>query len=150
MVCGYRPFSHLPNLHFLKYRSWWALFFARQAFVLAYIRTMEVFTIDILALRTSIFLKTFGSFATLMFAQARGWPYVLTFWSIADFCVLFGNHQVSNWPNPMQMFLSVHRLIRNICVSSIFLITTPQFARHWLYWQDSIDLFNARCVLLIK
>jgi hypothetical protein len=84
------------------YRSWWALFFVRQAFVLAYIRTVEVFTIDILALRTSIFLKTFGSFATLMFAQARGWPYVLTFWSIADFCVLFGNHQVSNWQTPIR------------------------------------------------
>lgn len=37
-------------------------------------------TIDIFALRTPIFVKIFGSFATLMLVQARGWPYVLTFW----------------------------------------------------------------------
>ncbi len=87
----------------------------RQAFVLAYIRTVEVFTIDIVALRTSIFLKAFGTFATLMFAQARGWPYVLTFWSIADFCVLFGNHQVRSWHKPMHTFVNADiRLIRSI------------------------------------
>jgi len=95
----------------------------RQAFVLAYIRTVEVFTIDILALRTSIFLKTFGSFATLMFAQARGWPYVLTFWSIADFCVLFGNHQVSNYKNQTRQ--SLHSIVAGTQLLQ-FLYTTPE------------------------
>ena len=89
--------------------SWWALFFVRQTFLLSCIRAGEVFTIDILALRTPLFVKTVGSFATLMVVQARGWPYILTFWSLADFCFLFGNYA---------------------------------FARHWLFWQDWIELFT--------
>ena len=85
------------------------LFFVRQVFILLCVKSGEILTIDILALRTPLFLRTVGSFATLMIVQARGWPYVLTFWSLSDFCFLFGNHA---------------------------------FARHWLFWQDWIDLFN--------
>ena len=52
----------------------------------------EVITIDIIALRTSIFVNTFGSFATLMLVQARGWPFIIVFWGIMDFIFLFGRH----------------------------------------------------------
>ncbi|KAL7540415.1 hypothetical protein ACHAXR_010092, partial [Thalassiosira sp. AJA248-18] len=90
--------------------SWWVVFFVRQIFVLLVIKTEEVIVIDILALRTPFFLKTIGAFGTLMMVQARGWPYILTFWAVLDFCVLFGNHQ---------------------------------FAKHWLFWQDWVDIFNA-------
>jgi len=85
------------------------VFLVRQAFLLACVKTGEVISIDILALRTPLFLKTIGSFATLMIVQARGWPYVLSFWAIVDFCLLYGSHT---------------------------------FAKHWLFWQDWVGLFN--------
>jgi len=88
--------------------SWWALFFCRQTFILACVKTGEVISIDILALRTPLFLKVIGSFATLMLVQARGWPYVLTFWSISDFCVLYGNNPFSHhwlfWQDKLDIF----------------------------------------------
>jgi len=90
--------------------SWWVLLIVRQVFVLSCVKTGEVITIDILALRTPLFLKTVGSLATLVIVQARGWPYVLTFWSLFDFILLYGNRK---------------------------------FARHWLYWQDWVELFTA-------
>ena len=95
-----------------EHASWslWVLLLLRQIIVLLCVKGGEVVIIDILALRTPLFLKTVGVFATLMIVQARGWPYVLTLWSISDFCFLFGDHA---------------------------------FARHWLFWQDWIDLFNA-------
>ena len=76
--------------------SWWVLFFVRQAFLLSCVKAGEVVSIDIFALRTPIFLKVVGSFATLMIVQARGWPYIMTFWAIADFCFLFGSHKFAN------------------------------------------------------
>ena len=76
-------------------RSWWVLFILRQVIVLSCVKTGEVIAIDILALRTPLFFKTFGWFTTLMIVQSRGWPFVLTFWSISDFCFLYGSHGVS-------------------------------------------------------
>ena len=64
--------------------SWWVLFILRQFFVFSCVTAGEVLFIDIIALRTPIFVKVFGSFATLMFVQARGWPYVVTFWGICE------------------------------------------------------------------
>lgn len=94
------------------------MFLLRQAFVLACVKTGEVIVIDILALRTPLFFKTFGWFTTLMIVQARGWPFVLTFWSVADFCCLYGSHRVSK------------NQIRRYCLPSqsarhIFTIITP-------------------------
>eukprot|EP00804_Cyclotella_cryptica_P022597 CCRYP_009462-RA/>CCRYP_009462-RA protein AED:0.07 eAED:0.07 QI:588/1/1/1/1/0.91/12/1091/1323 len=90
--------------------SWWVLFLVRQFFVLGCVKTGEVITIDIFALRTPIFVKVFGTFATLMLVQARGWPYVLTFWGLMDFCFLFGRHE---------------------------------FAAHWLFWQNRLEIFTS-------
>lgn len=81
--------SHLKRSESASW-SWWVLFVLRQAVVLSAVRAGEVISIDILALRTPVFLRLFGSFATLMIVQARGWPYVTTFWALSDFCVLFG------------------------------------------------------------
>ena len=64
--------------------SWWVLFILRQFIVLSLVKMGEVIFIDIIALRTPIFVKVFGSFVTLMFVQARGWPYVLTFWGVCE------------------------------------------------------------------
>jgi len=88
--------------------SWWFLLLCRQTFVLACVKTGEVISIDILALRTPLFLKVIGSFATLMLVQARGWPYVLTFWAISDFCFLYGNNPFSHhwlfWQDKLDIF----------------------------------------------
>ena len=88
--------------------SWWVLFFLRQSFVLSCVKAGEVISIDILALRTPLFLKVFGSFATLMIVQARGWPYVLTFWSLSDFCFLYGKYQFPRhwlfWQTTLDIF----------------------------------------------
>ena len=81
--------SHLKRSESASW-SWCVLFVLRQAVVLSAVRAGEVISIDILALRTPVFLRLFGSFATLMIVQARGWPYVTTFWALLDFCVLFG------------------------------------------------------------
>ena len=84
-----------PHTNCLFCRSWWVLFILRQVIVLSCVKTGEVIAIDILALRTPLFFKTFGWFTTLMIVQSRGWPFVLTFWSISDFCFLYGSHGVS-------------------------------------------------------
>jgi hypothetical protein len=64
--------------------SWWILFILRQFFILSCVKAGEVISIDVIALRTPIFVRVFGSFATLMFVQARGWPYVITFWGVCE------------------------------------------------------------------
>jgi hypothetical protein len=64
--------------------SWWVLFLLRQFFILSCVKAGEVISIDVIALRTPIFVKVFGSFVTLMFVQARGWPYVITFWGVCE------------------------------------------------------------------
>eukprot|EP00577_Skeletonema_sp_RCC1716_P003879 CAMPEP_0113387966 /NCGR_PEP_ID=MMETSP0013_2-20120614/8829_1 /TAXON_ID=2843 ORGANISM="Skeletonema costatum, Strain 1716" /NCGR_SAMPLE_ID=MMETSP0013_2 /ASSEMBLY_ACC=CAM_ASM_000158 /LENGTH=1582 /DNA_ID=CAMNT_0000270919 /DNA_START=159 /DNA_END=4907 /DNA_ORIENTATION=- /assembly_acc=CAM_ASM_000158 len=72
--------------------SWWILFILRQFIILSCVKAGEVISIDIIALRTPIFVKVFGSFATLMFVQARGWPYVITFWGVFDILTLYGTN----------------------------------------------------------
>lgn len=122
-------------------RSWWVLFVLRQVFVLACVKTGEVIMIDILALRTPLFFKTFGWFTTLMIVQARGWPFVLTFWSVADFCCLFGSHRVSR--SGISRFCFAFQFDRH----HLNIFPTPtKFPRHWLFWQNEIGLFNERCV----
>ena len=90
--------------------SWWLLFIVRQAFVLGCVKTGEMITIDIIALRTPIFVNVFGSFATLMLVQARGWPYVMTFWGVMDFIFLYGSHRFAAhwlfWQNFFEIFTS--------------------------------------------
>mmetsp|Transcript_23264 Transcript_23264/g.41596 ORF Transcript_23264/g.41596 Transcript_23264/m.41596 type:complete len:1233 (+) Transcript_23264:4492-8190(+) len=124
--------------------SWWVVFLVRQAFLLSCVKAGEVISIDILALRTPLFLKTIGSFPTLMIAQARGWPYVLTFWCIADFCFLFGNHQfarhwlhwqywldVFNEENPAGNFLQSSFYMR-LLLSGLFVGVATSLKRLWI------------------
>eukprot|EP00579_Thalassiosira_antarctica_P000217 CAMPEP_0201866770 /NCGR_PEP_ID=MMETSP0902-20130614/1236_1 /ASSEMBLY_ACC=CAM_ASM_000551 /TAXON_ID=420261 /ORGANISM="Thalassiosira antarctica, Strain CCMP982" /LENGTH=1631 /DNA_ID=CAMNT_0048391801 /DNA_START=121 /DNA_END=5016 /DNA_ORIENTATION=+ len=124
--------------------SWWVIFLVRQAFLLSCVKAGEVISIDILALRTPLFLKTIGSFATLMIVQARGWPYVLTFWSLMDFCFLFGTHSFAkhwlfwqDWiamftaSNPAGNFLFSNFYIR-ILLAMMFVGVSTSLKRLWL------------------
>jgi hypothetical protein len=114
--------------------SWWVLFFVRQAFLLSCVKAGEVVSIDIFALRTPIFLKVAGSFATLMIVQARGWPYIITFWALADFCFLFGSHKFANHVS--------EDLISHGFLNIVYLAHHCFFTPQWLYWQDWLDIFN--------
>lgn len=124
--------------------SWWMLFIARQAFILSCVKTGEVISIEILALRTPLFVKTIGTFATLMFVQARGWPYVLTFWSLCDFAFLFGSHPFAkhwlcwqdwiglfNESNPSGSFLHSEFYMR-ILIAAMFIGVSTSVRRLWL------------------
>eukprot|EP00569_Conticribra_weissflogii_P014890 CAMPEP_0171391814 /NCGR_PEP_ID=MMETSP0880-20121228/1528_1 /TAXON_ID=67004 /ORGANISM="Thalassiosira weissflogii, Strain CCMP1336" /LENGTH=1734 /DNA_ID=CAMNT_0011904567 /DNA_START=216 /DNA_END=5420 /DNA_ORIENTATION=+ len=124
--------------------SWWVLFVVRQFFLLSCVKAGEVISIDILALRTPIFIKTIGSFATLMIVQARGWPYVIMFWGIVDFAFLFGYHKFAlhwlfwqDWldvftmKNPPGNFLSSSLYLR-ILLCMIFVGLFTALKRLWL------------------
>jgi hypothetical protein len=84
---GKRVIPNIDGETFQGSWSWWVLFLLRQFFILSCVKAGEIISIDIIALRTPIFMKVFGSFATLTFVQARGWPYVLTFWGVCEFTI---------------------------------------------------------------
>ncbi len=125
------------------------MFLLRQAFVLACVKMGEVIVIDILALRTPLFFKTFGWFTTLMIVQARGWPFVLTFWSVADFCCLYGSHRVSK----NQMILSPFSVCSSYFYNNNAVIST--FGPRWNSLQvtgcfgktESVCSTKGRCML---
>ena len=48
--------------------------------------------VDVLTLRTRTVLKIFGPFVSLLIIQARGWPYIVTFWAVWNFALLQGRH----------------------------------------------------------
>ena len=61
--------------------SWWILFIgARQVCTLALSKLTEIIVVDVLTLKSRTLLKLFGPLVSLLIIQARGWPYVLTFW----------------------------------------------------------------------
>jgi len=73
--------------------SWWVMFICcRQVCTLALSRFTEVLMVDVLTLHTRTTLKFFGPFVSLLTIQARGWPYIITFWAIWDFALLHGKH----------------------------------------------------------
>ncbi|KAL9186664.1 hypothetical protein ACHAXT_005902 [Thalassiosira profunda] len=91
--------------------SWWILFLGvRQALTFGFTRVGEVFWVEVLALRSKLFNLAVGPYISLAVIQSKGWPYIICFWAVLDFCFLYGSHE---------------------------------FAKHWLFWQDKLDLFNA-------
>ena len=79
-------------LAFASY-SWWVMFIgARQVCTLALSRFTEVLMVDVFTLRTRSVLKLFGPFVSLLIIQARGWPYIVTFWAVWNFAFLQGKH----------------------------------------------------------
>ena len=73
--------------------SWWILFIgARQVCTLALSKLTEIIVVDVLTLKSRTLLKLFGPLVSLLIIQARGWPYVLTFWGVFNFAFLQGRH----------------------------------------------------------
>ena len=76
--------------------SWWVNFIgARQVCTLALSRFTEVLMVDVFTLRTRSVLKLFGPFVSLLIIQARGWPYIVTFWAVWNFAFLQGKHALA-------------------------------------------------------
>ena len=97
------------NVEYGSY-SWWILFLgARQVVTFLFAKAIEILIVDVFAIRTRIGNRLLGPFMTLMIVQARGWPFLITFWALVDLGMLFGH---------------------------------GRFARHWLYWQNTIDMLN--------
>mmetsp|Transcript_20267 Transcript_20267/g.57538 ORF Transcript_20267/g.57538 Transcript_20267/m.57538 type:complete len:523 (-) Transcript_20267:1459-3027(-) len=72
--------------------SWWALFAARNVITLSLAKLLELVVIDYLCLNTGVVLRLAGPIATLFLTSSKGWPFVLGFWSLADFFLLVGAH----------------------------------------------------------
>ena len=82
--------------------SWWILFIgARQVCTLALSKLTEIIVVDVLTLKSRTLLKLFGPLVSLLIIQARGWPYVLTFWGVFNFAFLQGRHSFAkvNFPS---------------------------------------------------
>eukprot|EP00561_Arcocellulus_cornucervis_P003859 CAMPEP_0185807866 /NCGR_PEP_ID=MMETSP1322-20130828/5267_1 /TAXON_ID=265543 /ORGANISM="Minutocellus polymorphus, Strain RCC2270" /LENGTH=1399 /DNA_ID=CAMNT_0028504049 /DNA_START=527 /DNA_END=4726 /DNA_ORIENTATION=+ len=76
--------------------SWWVNFIgARQLCTLVLSRFTEILMVDVLTLRTRTVLKIFGPFVSLLVIQARGWPYIVTFWAVWNFAFLQGKHSLA-------------------------------------------------------
>jgi hypothetical protein len=75
--------------------SWWILFVCcRQPVTLSLALATQAFFVEFLALRTKWAVKLVGPFVTLFIVQSKGWPFILFWWGIFDFCLLYGS---SKW-----------------------------------------------------
>ena len=84
-----------PKLDFLPGEatlSWWCNFAVRQLVTLELARLSMWLLVDVLVLGTRITVKLLGPLLTLFFIQAKGWPFVVTIWSLWDLCILHGDN----------------------------------------------------------
>ncbi|CAJ1957656.1 unnamed protein product [Cylindrotheca closterium] len=89
--------------------SWVLLFVVRLWVTLTLALAIQALVIDLLCVQTRIIPRLVGPLFTLWIIQSRGWPFVLSTWSILNFLMLYGK---------------------------------GAFAAHWLFWQDTISIFN--------
>eukprot|EP00569_Conticribra_weissflogii_P016015 CAMPEP_0171396716 /NCGR_PEP_ID=MMETSP0880-20121228/4780_1 /TAXON_ID=67004 /ORGANISM="Thalassiosira weissflogii, Strain CCMP1336" /LENGTH=1178 /DNA_ID=CAMNT_0011910401 /DNA_START=156 /DNA_END=3692 /DNA_ORIENTATION=+ len=91
--------------------SWWIVFLGvRQMVILELTKIGQIFWIEILALRSSLFQMIVGPYISLIFIMSKGWPYVIFFWAISDFCFLYGDGQFAKhwlfWQSQFDIFNS--------------------------------------------
>jgi len=71
--------------------SYILLFCARQIITLSMALALQCVIIDIIALRTRLFLRTVGPVITLLIVQSKGWPHILFWWSVANLAMNYGD-----------------------------------------------------------
>lgn len=77
---------------------WWLIFGARQCVTLDIARIIQWFLVDFIALSSKIGVQFFGPFLILVAIQARGWPFLATWWSLLDLTLLYGDNRFQqNW-----------------------------------------------------
>jgi hypothetical protein len=73
--------------------SWWILFICvRHALMITLAAATKAFVIDFLCVRTRALLTVTGPVVTLFTVQSKGWPFLLSSWSIYSFALLYGKH----------------------------------------------------------
>jgi hypothetical protein len=96
-------FYHLGNPHFEflpgnTTMSWWLNFTGRQLLTLEMARMAQFFIIDGLTLRSKLVIQLGGPLVTLLAIQSRGWPFLLSAWSLIDVFMLHGDTKFPrNW-----------------------------------------------------
>ncbi|GAX25540.1 hypothetical protein FisN_28Hh008 [Fistulifera solaris] len=96
-------FYHLGNPHFEflpgnTTMSWWLNFTGRQLLTLEMARMAQFFIIDGLTLRSKLVIQLTGPLVTLLAIQSRGWPFLLSAWSLIDLFMLHGDTKFPrNW-----------------------------------------------------
>jgi hypothetical protein len=87
------PMSGEPGEFAQSSISWWILFIgARQVCTLSLSKLTEVIVVDVMTLKSRTLRKLFGPWVSLLIIQARGWPYIVTFWAVWNFALLQGRH----------------------------------------------------------
>lgn len=76
--------------------SWLLLFIARQIVTFSMAEASSLFLIDWLSLRTRWTVRVFGPTMALFIVQSKGFPFIMTMWSIFDFMLLSGSHRLAN------------------------------------------------------
>lgn len=96
-------FYHLGNPHFEflpgnTTMSWWLNFAGRQLLTLEMARMAQFLIIDGLTLRSKLVIQLGGPLLTLLAIQSRGWPFLLSAWSLIDLIMLHGDTKFPrNW-----------------------------------------------------
>lgn len=90
--------------------SWLLLFLIRHSTLYVISKLLELLIIDFLAINTRWLVRALGPSVSLYLVQSRGFPFILSTWSLLGLMTLSG---------------------------------TNRFAKHWLYYQDAMPLFNA-------
>ena len=70
--------------------SWMLLFLLRQILTGSLAKLTEFIVIDFLSIRSKGTVQLFGPWPTLFILQSKGLPFILTTWSIFNFCILYG------------------------------------------------------------
>lgn len=77
--------------------SWWFLFIGcREVVILVLAKGMELFLVDLIALRTTWTLQLFGPMITLLLVQWKGWPMLVFFMGLFNFILVAGDGNFAN------------------------------------------------------
>ncbi|GAX10966.1 hypothetical protein FisN_2Lh496 [Fistulifera solaris] len=124
--------------------SWWLLFIVRQLTLLSAAALIQLIIVDYCCVNTQIAPKCVGKLAALFIVQSKGWPFIVFFWGILDFCFLSGKTPwadhwaywqdvfgLFNYQNPSGSVPSSELYIRILCIAvAITLVVSVK--RLWL------------------
>jgi hypothetical protein len=88
--------------------SWWFLFLGvRQVITLMLALLTQSLIVDYLALSSRILLQGVGPIITLFLVQAKGWPFILTFWALYSLVLNSGDTVYAHHWGWWQDFLGI-------------------------------------------
>jgi hypothetical protein len=68
----------------------------------------QALVIDFFCLRSTLSIKLFGPFLTLLVVQSKGWPFLAVVWGINDLCFLYGENSFARqwlfWQDLIDLF----------------------------------------------